>query len=76
MRAYWALAKGSFQAIMAYRSGFFFTVLNNLAYMTIAYFLWRSIFQGRETLKGLTFNQTFIYSRTFKRINNYFISIN
>jgi ABC-2 type transport system permease protein len=61
VRAYWALAKGSFQAIMAYRSGFFFTVLNNLAYMTIAFFLWRSIYQGRETLKGLTFNQTFLY---------------
>lgn len=61
MRAYWAMAKGTFQTFMAYRSGFFFTVLNNLAYMTIAFFLWRSIFQGQETLKGLTFNQTFLY---------------
>jgi len=29
--------------------------------MSIAFFLWRSIYQGRETLKGLTFNQTFLY---------------
>ena len=29
--------------------------------MGIAYFLWQSIYQGREILKGLTFNQTFLY---------------
>ena len=29
--------------------------------MSIAYFLWQSIYQGREILKGLTFNQTFLY---------------
>lgn len=29
--------------------------------MSIAYYLWRSIYQGREILKGLTFEQTFIY---------------
>lgn len=29
--------------------------------MGIAYYLWRSIYQGREILKGLTFEQTFIY---------------
>ena len=61
MRAYWANTRGTFLAGLAYRSGFIFTILNNLAYMTIAYFLWQSIFQGRETLKGLTFNQTFLY---------------
>jgi ABC-2 type transport system permease protein len=29
--------------------------------MGIAYYLWRSIFQGRSELHGMTFNQTFIY---------------
>jgi ABC-2 type transport system permease protein len=53
--------KASFQAGLAYRSGFIFTILNNLAYMGIAFYLWRSIYQGREVLKGLTFNQTFLY---------------
>ncbi|MFC1936738.1 ABC transporter permease [Chloroflexota bacterium] len=61
MKPYVAIAKGSFQAGLAYRSGFIFTILNNLAYMSIAFFLWRSIYQGRETLKGLTFNQTYLY---------------
>jgi ABC-2 type transport system permease protein len=61
VKAYWTLIKGSFQVGLAYRSGFIFTILNNLAYMGIAYFLWKSIYQGREVLKGLTFNQTFLY---------------
>lgn len=61
MKAYLANAKAMFMAGLAYRSGFIFTILNNLAYITIAYFLWRSIFQGREVLKGLTFDQTFLY---------------
>lgn len=61
MKAYLANTKAMFMAGLAYRSGFIFTVLNNLAYITIAYFLWQSIFQGQETLRGLTFNQTFLY---------------
>jgi len=61
VKAYLANTKAMFMAGLAYRSGFIFTILNNLAYITIAYFLWRSIFQGRDTLKGLTFNQTFLY---------------
>ena len=61
MKSYLAVSRGSFLAGLAYRSGFIFTILNNLAYMSIAYYLWQSIYQGRETLKGLTFNQTFLY---------------
>jgi ABC-2 type transport system permease protein len=61
MRSYLALARGSFQVYLAYRSGFFFTILNNLIYLGIAFYLWRSIFSGHEILRGLTFNQTFLY---------------
>ncbi len=61
MRAYLATTRGSFLAYLAYRSGFIFSILNNLVYITIAFFLWRSIFQGQETLRGLTFDQTFLY---------------
>lgn len=61
MKSYLTIIKGSFLVGLAYRSGFIFTILNNLAYMGIAYFLWQSIYQGREILKGLTFNQTFLY---------------
>lgn len=61
MKAYLALVRGSLEGFMAYRSGFVFTILNNLVYLGIAFYLWRSIFQGHETLRGLTFNQTFLY---------------
>lgn len=61
MRSYLALARGSFQVYLAYRSGFFFTILNNLIYLGIAFYLWRSIFAGQDILRGLTFNQTFLY---------------
>jgi ABC-2 type transport system permease protein len=61
MRAYVANAKASFMAGLAYRSGFIFAILNNLVYMTIAFFLWRSIYGDHESLRGLTFNQTFLY---------------
>jgi ABC-2 type transport system permease protein len=61
VKAYLAYVRGSFITVMAYRSGFIFAILNNLAYMTIVFFLWRSIFQGQETIKGLTFDQTFLY---------------
>ncbi|MBN2043641.1 MAG: ABC-2 family transporter protein [Anaerolineales bacterium] len=61
MRAYLSYARGSFLSGLAYRSGFIFAILNNLVYMTIAYFLWRSIFGDNQTLRGLTFEQTFLY---------------
>lgn len=61
MKAYAANARGAFLAYLAYRSGFIFAILNNLVYITIAFFLWRSIFQGAEELRGLTFDQTFLY---------------
>jgi len=61
IKAYAANTRASFLAGLAYRSGFIFSVLNNLVYMTIAFFLWRSIYGDHEILRGLTFNQTFLY---------------
>jgi ABC-2 type transport system permease protein len=46
---------------LAYRSGFFFTIANNLIYMGIAFYLWQSIYGSREIIQGMTFNQTFLY---------------
>jgi ABC-2 type transport system permease protein len=46
---------------LAYRSGFLFTIVNNLIYLGIAFYLWRSVFAGQEVMNGLTFNQTFLY---------------
>jgi ABC-2 type transport system permease protein len=61
MRAYLALLRGSYMVGLIYRFGFLFSIAGNIIYMSITYFLWRSIYQGREILRGLTFDQTYIY---------------
>jgi ABC-2 type transport system permease protein len=61
MRGYLAIARGSFMIGVVYRFGFIFTILGNIIYLGVAYYLWRSIYQGADVLRGLTFNQTFLY---------------
>ncbi|MGE5777375.1 MAG: ABC transporter permease [Chloroflexota bacterium] len=61
MKAYLALLRGSYMVGLIYRFGFLFSIAGNVIYMSVTYFLWRSIYQGRETLRGLTFNETYIY---------------
>ncbi len=61
MKAYLALLRGSYMVGLIYRFGFLFSIAGNIIYISITYFLWHSIYQGRETLRGLTFNETFIY---------------
>jgi len=61
MKGYLAVARGSFMIGVVYRFGFIFTILGNIIYLGVAYYLWRSIYQGADSLRGLTFNQTFLY---------------
>jgi ABC-2 type transport system permease protein len=61
LRAYLAVLRGSFMVGMIYRFGFLFTILGNVVYMAVVYFLWRSIYAGATTLRGLTFDETFLY---------------
>lgn len=61
MKSYLAFLRGSFMVGLVYRAGFIFTILGNLVYIGVAYFLWRSIFHNMTTIHGLTFNETFIY---------------
>jgi ABC-2 type transport system permease protein len=61
MKSYWALLRASYMVGMIYRFGFLFNILGNIVYMSVTYFLWRSIYQNSETLRGLTFNETFLY---------------
>ncbi len=58
-----AIALASFMEAAAYRAYFIFTILSNLFYMVIVYFLWKAIFSSvsTETINGMTFKQTFIY---------------
>lgn len=61
MRGYNAVARGVFQTGVVYRFGFVFTILSNILYIGIVYYLWRSIYAARDTLRGLTFDETFLY---------------
>jgi ABC-2 type transport system permease protein len=61
MSGYWALARGSFFAWMVYRFGGVFTLITNLLYMVVIYFLWRNIYGENAQIHGMSFNQAFIY---------------
>ena len=61
MRGYLAVLRGAIAIGLVYRFGFMFTIIGNILYMCVAYFLWASIYSNTTTLHGLTLNQTFIY---------------
>jgi ABC-2 type transport system permease protein len=61
MRGYLAYLRAAIQVGVVYRAGFLFTVIGNVLYMIIAYFLWRSIYGSQETVSGLTFDQALLY---------------
>jgi ABC-2 type transport system permease protein len=61
LRPYLAVLRGSIFVGLVYRFGFLFTIIGNVIYMAVAYFLWRSIYSTNQTLHGMTFDQAFIY---------------
>jgi ABC-2 type transport system permease protein len=61
MRSYLPIARGTFMVGMVYRFGFLFTILGNIVYLGVAYYLWRSIYRYSDVIRGLTFNETFLY---------------
>jgi ABC-2 type transport system permease protein len=61
LRAYLAVLRGSYMVGIIYRFGFIFTILGNVVYMAVTYYLWRSIYANSVTLRGLTFNETYLY---------------
>jgi len=75
VRKYLALSKGWFMTGMVYRFGFIATIVGNILYMVIAYYLWTSVYDGQEVINGLSFDQTFLYvalaSTVFILFNTY-----
>lgn len=61
LRSYLALLRGSYMVGMIYRYGFFFTILGNIVYLGVTYYLWRSIYHSANLIHGLTFDQTYLY---------------
>lgn len=59
MRGYLAIARGSLLVNLAYRAHFFFTLIGTVLGIALQYLLWKAVFGGGDSLKGLSFNQTF-----------------
>src|SRR5215208_2842302 len=61
MRSYLPIARATYMVGLVYRFGFLFTILGNIVYLGVAYYLWRSIYSYSDTIRGLSFNETFLY---------------
>lgn len=61
MRSYLPIARATYMVGIVYRFGFLFTIFGNIVYLGVAYYLWKSIYRYSDTIRGLTFNETFIY---------------
>jgi ABC-2 type transport system permease protein len=61
MRSYLPIARATYMVGIVYRFGFLFTIFGNIVYLGVAYYLWKSIYRHADTIRGLTFNETFIY---------------
>lgn len=61
MSRYFAVARGGFMLGIVYRFTFIFTILGNIIYLGVAYYLWSSIFTHADVIRGMTFNETFLY---------------
>lgn len=61
MRTYLPIARATYMIGIVYRFGFLFTILGNIVYLGVAYYLWKSIYAYSATIRGLTFNETFLY---------------
>jgi ABC-2 type transport system permease protein len=61
MRSYIPIARATFMVGLVYRFGFLFSIVGNVVYLGVAYYLWKSIYRYADVIRGLTFNETFLY---------------
>lgn len=61
MRKYLPVARAAYMVGLVYRFGFLFAIVGNFVYLGVAYYLWKSIYRYSDTIRGLTFNETFLY---------------
>jgi len=61
MSKYFPVARATYMIGLVYRFGFLFAIVGNFVYLGVAYYLWKSIYHYSDTIRGLTFNETFLY---------------
>jgi len=54
MSKYFALTRGGYMLGVIYRFGFIFTIIGNIVYLGVAYYLWKSIYKHADVIRGLT----------------------
>ena len=62
-KKYFALTKGGIMQELHFRLGTFVTIIGNLIYLTLIYYLWKSIYasSAADSVNGMTFTDTIIY---------------
>lgn len=62
MKRYWGISKGSILESFVYRGHFVFTLIGNVLYIVLIYFLWGAIYRNSgDSINGMSFNDTFMY---------------
>lgn len=63
MRKYLMVSANTVKSTFTYRAHVFFQILASCFTIIIQFFLWKAVYKalGSATLKGMTFNQTFLY---------------
>jgi ABC-2 type transport system permease protein len=60
-RKYITLAKITMQNVVAYRFTYFISLLGSLIFIVAMFYLWKAIFDNRETLSGFSWNEMKAY---------------
>ena len=63
LKKYTALSRIGILSELHFRLSTFVVILGNLVYLTLVYFLWKSIYasSGTSTVNGMSFSDTLIY---------------
>ena len=61
MRRYSALIIVHFMELTIHPFSVFFTLIGNLLYIVLVFFLWKGIYGASDSMHGMTFNEVFIY---------------
>lgn len=62
MKKYLTVTRKVLRTVTVFRFNFLFSIVSNLVFITVIYFLWGSIYSsGAKSLNGMTFNQVFVY---------------
>lgn len=71
---YRSLARAGIMKTLNFRMSYIVTIISNLAYLIVVYYLWKAIFASSSTpvVNGMTFQDTFIYLVLATAIFNFY----